>query len=147
VRSKNLEIVFAIAISELKDWKLSNVDLVVLSACQTGLNRKLGTGVEILGLGYQMQAAGARIAIASLWKVDDAGTQALMEAFYGELKKGDVTITEALRRAQIAMIHSDKKGTDNSDRAGVRIVGTVPNASALSHPYYWSAFLAIGNGL
>jgi CHAT domain-containing protein len=134
-------------ISDIRRWSLTNVDLVVLSACQSGLGAKLGSGVEILGLGYQMQAAGARVAIASLWKVDDAGTQALMEAFYDELKKGDVSVVEALRRAQIAMINSDKKGTDSSDRAGVRIVGTVPNSSTLSHPYYWSAFFAIGNGL
>ena len=118
-----------------------------MSACQSGLGSKLGTGVEILGLGYQMQAAGARVAIASLWKVDDAGTQALMDAFYGELKKGDISIVEALRRAQIAMINSDKKGTNSDDRAGVRVVGTVPSSSSLSHPYYWSAFFAIGNGL
>ncbi|GBO54459.1 hypothetical protein APA_2407 [Pseudanabaena sp. lw0831] len=133
-------------ISDIRKWVLTNVDLVVLSACQSGIGAKLGSGVEILGLGYQMQAAGARVAIASLWKVDDAGTQALMESFYGELKKGDVSIVEALRRAQIAMINSDKQGI-GSDRAGVRIVGTVPNASQLSHPYYWSAFFAIGNGL
>jgi CHAT domain-containing protein/tetratricopeptide (TPR) repeat protein len=134
-------------ITDIRKWALTNVDLVVLSACQSGLGDKLGNGVEILGLGYQMQAAGARVAIASLWKVDDAGTQALMEAFYGELKQGDVPIAEALRRAQITMIHSDKKGTDSSDRAGVRVVGTVPSSSTLSHPYYWSAFFAIGNGL
>ena len=133
-------------ISDIRRWSLTNVDLVVLSACQSGLGAKLGSGVEILGLGYQMQAAGARVAIASLWKVDDAGTQALMDAFYAELKKGDVSIVEALRRAQIEMINSDKKGSD-SDRAGIRIVGTVPNSSTLSHPYYWSAFFAIGNGL
>ncbi|WP_181016299.1 tetratricopeptide repeat protein [Pseudanabaena sp. BC1403] len=134
-------------IKDIRSWALTNVDLVVLSACQSGLGAKLGSGVEILGLGYQMQAAGARVAIASLWKVDDAGTQALMEAFYGELKKGDVSIVEALRRAQIAMINSDKMATNNSDRAGVRVVGTVPSSSTLSHPYYWSAFFAIGNGL
>ncbi|PZO36770.1 MAG: hypothetical protein DCF19_20550 [Pseudanabaena frigida] len=133
-------------ISDIRDWALTNVDLVVLSACQSGLGTKLGTGVEILGLGYQMQAAGARVAIASLWKVDDAGTQVLMDVFYGELKKGDVPIAEALQRAQIAMINSDKQGT-GSDRAGVRVVGTVPSSSSLSHPYYWSAFFAIGNGL
>ncbi len=134
-------------IKDIRKWALTNVDLVVLSACQSGLGAKLGSGVEILGLGYQMQAAGARVAIASLWKVDDAGTQALMDAFYAELKKGDISIVEALRRAQIAMINSDKKGTDSSDRAGVRVVGTVPTSSTLSHPYYWSAFFAIGNGL
>jgi CHAT domain-containing protein len=70
-----------------------------------------------------------------------------MEAFYGELKKGDISIVEALRRAQMAMINSDKKGTGSDDRAGIRIVGTVPSSSTLSHPYYWSAFFAIGNGL
>ncbi|MEI6064577.1 MAG: CHAT domain-containing protein, partial [Pseudanabaena sp. ELA748] len=136
-------------ISDIRKWALTNVDLVVLSACQSGLGDKLGNGVEILGLGYQMQAAGARVAIASLWKVDDIGTQALMEAFYGEQKKGDVSIVEALRRAQIAMINSDKKGTDNSDRATIKIVGTLPNnpEGKLSHPYYWSAFVLIGNGL
>jgi CHAT domain-containing protein len=114
-----------ITMRELQDWRLKNVDLVVLSACQTGLGKKLGTGVEILGLGYQMQAAGARVVIASLWKVDDTGTQALMEAFYGELKKGDAPIAEALRRAQVSLIKSPK----------------------YNHPYYWSAFFAIGNGL
>ena len=72
-------------ISDIKEWTLKNVDLVVLSACQSGLGSQLGTGVEILGLGYQMQAAGARVAIASLWKVDDTSTQALMETFYREL--------------------------------------------------------------
>ena len=112
-------------ITDIRKWALTNVDLVVLSACQSGLGGKLGNGVEILGLGYQMQAAGARVAIASLWKVDDAGTQALMEAFYGELKKGDVSIVEALRRAQMAMIKSPK----------------------FNYPNYWSAFFAIGNGL
>ncbi|MEA5478360.1 CHAT domain-containing protein [Pseudanabaena galeata UHCC 0370] len=114
-----------VTISELKDWNLSNIDLVVLSACQTALGSKLGTGIEVLGLGYQMQAAGARVAIASLWEVSDDGTQALMEAFYAELKKGNVTVTEALRRAQVTMIKSGK----------------------YNHPFYWSAFFAIGNGL
>jgi CHAT domain-containing protein len=70
-----------------------------------------------------------------------------MEAFYGELQKGDVSIVEALRRAQIALIKSDKKGEGSDPRAGIKIVGTVPNSSTLSHPYYWSAFFAIGNGL
>jgi CHAT domain-containing protein len=51
---------------------------VVLSACETGLGGKLGNGEEILGFGYLMQQAGARAAIASLWSVDDGGTQALM---------------------------------------------------------------------
>jgi CHAT domain-containing protein/lipopolysaccharide biosynthesis regulator YciM len=113
-----------IRLSELTDWQIPNVELIVLSACQTGVG-KLGTGVEILGFGYQVQKIGAKNAIASLWSVDDAGTQALMEAFYKELKKGDVSTTEALHRAQVTLIKSDK----------------------FNHPKYWSAFFAIGNGL
>ena len=113
-----------IRLSELTDWQIPNVELIVLSACQTGFG-KLGTGVEILGFGYQVQKIGAKSAIASLWSVDDVGTQALMEAFYKELKKGDVSPTEALHRAQVTLIKSDK----------------------FNHPFYWSAFFAIGNGL
>ena len=112
-------------ISEIKNWGLTNVELVVLSACQTGLGDKLGTGIEILGLGYQMHGAGARVSIASLWEVSDEGTQALMEAFYAEFKKGNVTVTDALQRAQVSMIKSSK----------------------YNQPFYWSAFFAIGNGL
>ncbi len=113
-----------IRLSELTDWQIPNVELIVLSACQTGVG-KLGTGVEILGFGYQVQKVGAKNAIASLWSVDDAGTQALMEIFYKELKKGDISPTEALNRAQISLIKSSK----------------------FNHPKYWSAFFAIGNGL
>jgi CHAT domain-containing protein/tetratricopeptide (TPR) repeat protein len=113
-----------IHLGEITDWQIPNIDLIILSACQTGVG-KLGDGVEILGFGYQVQKAGAKQAIASLWKVDDAGTQALMAAFYSELQKGDVTVTEALRRAQVSLIKS----------------------SNFNHPNYWSAFFAIGNGL
>ncbi|WP_286396727.1 CHAT domain-containing protein [Pseudanabaena mucicola] len=113
-----------IRLSELTDWQIPNVNLIVLSACQTGLST-LGSGVEILGFGYQVQKVGAKQAIASLWSVSDDGTQALMAAFYRELQKGDVTPIEALHRAQVALIKSEK----------------------FSHPSYWSAFFAIGNGL
>ncbi len=113
-----------VRLNELTSWQIPNVELIVLSACQTGVG-KLGSGVEILGFGYQIQKAGAKQAIASLWSVNDEGTQALMEVFYRELKKGDVTPTEALHRAQVALIKSAK----------------------YSHPNYWSAFFAIGNGL
>lgn len=71
----------------------------MLSACETGLGGKLGNGEEILGFGYQMQQTGARAAIASLWSVDDGGTQALMSAFYGILSTEKFTKTEALRQA------------------------------------------------
>ena len=135
-------------ITDMKKWTLTNVSLVVLSACETAIGGKLGNGIEILGLGYQIQNRGAGAAIASLWKVSDNGTSELMQSLYKNLSKKNISSSEALRQAQITMIRSDKKG-NSSDRAGVRIVGTVPASqeTQLSHPFYWSAFILIGNGL
>lgn len=100
-------------LAAIQDWSLPDVDLVVLSACQTGVGLdayrqtlKLGNGEEILGLGYQFQRAGAKATIASLWEVDDGGTQALMNAFYQALKSGNLTKTQALQQAQMELLTS-----------------------------------------
>ncbi|TAF06317.1 MAG: CHAT domain-containing protein, partial [Nostocales cyanobacterium] len=134
-----------ITLRDIKNWRLPNVDLVVLSACATGLGDILGDGREILGFGYQMQQTGARAAIASLWSVDDGGTQALMNAFYAVLKQGNITKAEALRQAQIALI------TGNYANIGQQrgIPGNSPSqvSDQLSHPFYWSPFILVGNGL
>ncbi|MBN3908915.1 MAG: CHAT domain-containing protein [Nostoc sp. NMS1] len=120
-------------------WSLPHVDLIVLSACETGLGGKLGNGEEILGFGYQMQQTGARAAIASLWSVDDGGTQALMSAFYGILSTNKLTKAETLRQAQVSLINGNWKAKSHN----------VPVAavSDFSHPYYWASFILIGNGL
>ncbi|MDY6804272.1 MAG: tetratricopeptide repeat protein [Cyanobacteriota bacterium] len=111
-------------IRDMEQWELPGVELVVLSACETGLNG-FGDGVEILGLGYMVQNAGAMAAIATLWEAWDESTQTLMKPFYQLLADSDITKAEALQQAQISLINS-------SDR---------------SHPYYWAPFLLIGNGL
>ncbi|CAN1208817.1 hypothetical protein TUMEXPCC7403_01250 [Tumidithrix helvetica PCC 7403] len=108
----------------ISELKMPNIDLIVLSACETAVV-KSGSGVEILGFGYQIQKAGAKSAIASLWSVSDAGTQKLMQAFYGYVKQGDRSKASALRQAQIDLIRGKQ----------------------FSHPYYWSPFILIGNGL
>ncbi|MCC5653529.1 CHAT domain-containing protein [Nostoc sp. XA013] len=120
-------------------WSLPHVDLVVLSACETGLGGKLGNGEEILGFGYQMQKTGARAAIASLWSVDDGGTQALMSAFYNILSTNKLIKTEALRQAQVSLINGGWKARGHNL--------TVAAVSDFSHPYYWGSFILIGNGL
>ena len=123
-----------VTLSEVRDtWYLTNVDLIVLSACQTAVGEELGNGEEILGFGYLMQDAGARAAIASLWSVSDGGTQALMNAFYKQLKTGNFTKAEALRQAQIALINDDSS-----------VLG---GKKGITHPYYWAPFILIGNGL
>ncbi|MFO0048263.1 MAG: CHAT domain-containing protein, partial [Pseudanabaena sp.] len=75
-----------IRLHEITEWLIPNIDLIILIACRTGLG-SLGSGVEILGFGYQVQKAGAKDAIASLWSVNDAGTGSLMTAFYAEIAK------------------------------------------------------------
>ena len=138
----------AATMSEIRLWTLTNVALIVLSACETGIGEKLGDGKEILGLGYQMQRAGARAAIASLWKVDDGGTQILMTAFYTALKQ-KVSFVEALRQAQIALIYANQPA-GSRPRGTIELTRTDVSSKTqgqLSHPYYWAPFILIGNGL
>ena len=122
---------------EIKTWSLPKVDLIVLSACQTAFGGTLGNGEEILGFGYQIQRTGARAAIASLWFVDDGGTQVLMDAFYAALKQENITKAEALRQAQIALITGQPANSSLPPKL----------SNHLSHPFYWAPFILIGNGL
>ncbi|MGB3494139.1 MAG: CHAT domain-containing protein [Elainellaceae cyanobacterium] len=126
---------------DVATWSLQNVDLVVLSACQTGIGGELGTGEEILGFGYQLQRTGARAALASLWSVDDGGTQQLMNLFYNALNDSELSKAEALRQAQIAMITGDASDFSLAP-ATLDAIRT-----DYQHPYYWSSFILIGNGL
>ncbi|HEY9877276.1 MAG TPA: CHAT domain-containing protein [Leptolyngbyaceae cyanobacterium] len=134
-----------------QSWSLSNAELVVLSACETAVGSpQLGSGVEILGLGYQIQEAGALGVLASLWKVSDQGTQVLMSAFYDALRQG-MTKAEALQAAQQALITGDFSAV-GGQRATVELVSTATGQSrvasgSLAHPYYWAPFILIGNGL
>ncbi len=128
-------------------WNFPNVELFVLSACETGVGDTLGSGEEILGFGYLMQLAGADASLASLWQVDDGGTQHLMGAFYQRLQQQGMTKAEALRRAQMTLIHSQ---TDRADEQRGQIILHRPHgkpSAGLNHPYYWAPFILIGNGL
>jgi CHAT domain-containing protein/tetratricopeptide (TPR) repeat protein len=139
-------------ISDIGSWTLTNVSLVVLSACETAIGGQggKGKGIEIFGLGYQIHNAGASAAIATLWKVSDGGTERLMDAFYTAVKTGKVANTEALRQAQVAMITGNYEGLGEargivSIEARPRTTSAIP--AKISHPYYWAAFILIGNGL
>jgi CHAT domain-containing protein len=135
---------------DISGWPLDNIDLVVLSACETGLGGFDNNGEQILGLGYQFQSQGARAVIASLWQVNDGGTQALMNAFYSVLLQNNLPKAEALRQAQIALINDDYTavGGERGDIAIIsRTTGQPLTGDDLSHPYYWAPFILIGNGL
>ncbi len=95
-----------------------NADLVVLSACETGLGREVN-GEGLIGLTRAFIYAGTPSLLVSLWKVDDEKTADLMIRFYTHLKAGK-SKAAALRQAQLDLIET---------------VGT---------PYFWAPFVLIG---
>jgi CHAT domain-containing protein len=104
---------------EIFNLKL-NAELVVLSACETGLGKEL-RGEGVLGLARAFMYAGATSIVASLWRVADRSTADLMIGFYRELDRG-AHKAEALRRAKLELIRGGRYG----------------------HPYYWASFILIG---
>jgi len=84
---------------ELATLDLSNCELAVLSACETNVGiRRAGQGIQ--SLQTALYAAGARTAVTSLWKVDDAATRKLMEIFYTCLWVEKLSVAEALWKAK-----------------------------------------------
>lgn len=132
---------------DVESWSLPKVDLIVLSACETGVGGKLGNGEEILGFGFQMQRTGAKAAIASLWPVSDGGTQVLINGFYSILQKGNISKAEALRQAQIALITGNHSAFGQQRGIVTAQRREESETRRLNHPYYWAPFILIGNGL
>ena len=103
---------------EAMNMNLDRTELVVLSACETGLGQ-IRNGEGVYGLQRSFQVAGARYVLMSLWKVDDRATQMLMQQLYLEwIARGDVR--EAFRAAEQRL------------------------RAVFSQPYYWGAFVMIG---
>jgi CHAT domain-containing protein len=97
------------------------VDLIVLSACNTGLGKDV-RGEGLIGLTRGFMYAGATGVVASLWKVDDDATAELMKNFYEAMFKRGLAPSVALREAQMSMWKQRRW------RA----------------PYYWAAFVIQG---
>ena len=86
---------------EIYNLKLP-ADLVVLSACQTGLGKNI-RGEGMIGLTRGFMYAGATRVVASLWRVDDYATSVLMKKFYRGMLQEKLPAAAALRKAQIEM--------------------------------------------
>ncbi|MEZ5058805.1 MAG: CHAT domain-containing protein [Saprospiraceae bacterium] len=99
-----------------------NADLVVLSACETGVG-KLQKGEGIISLARAFAYAGAKSIVTTLWTVNDSTTKNLMQAFYSGLKKGQ-TKDKALQNAKLALM---KKGDEKA------------------HPFFWAGFIPVGD--
>jgi CHAT domain-containing protein len=113
--SKNNGILTA---EEVKSLNLKDTDLVVLSACETGLGDNL-VGQGVIGLQRAFMIAGAKSVIMSLWSVSDEKTQELMTLFYINLINNNMTKEDALHQAKLAM----KK--------------------LYPEPYYWAGFILL----
>jgi len=83
---------------------LQDLELVVLSACETDLGM-VGGGEGVFGLQRAFHLAGAHNVVASLWRVDDHATAALMAIFYDQLWQQHKPPIEALRTAQLGLYH------------------------------------------
>lgn len=132
---------------ELSSLDLTSAELMVLSACETGLGEADGSE-GVLGLQRAAQAAGTQTVISSLWKVPDEPTRILMERFYSNLWSKNMGKLAALREAQIWMLR--KGATDISVRRDAVARGIVSaeepaTVSTQLPPYYWAAFVLSGD--
>ena len=97
---------------------LGHVDMVVMSACESGLGETSGEGVFGLQRGFKL--AGANTLLMSLWKVDDTATQMLMSNFYKNYFSGK-SKQQSLKLAQLSL----------------------RNNPEYSDPEYWAAFILL----
>jgi CHAT domain-containing protein len=134
---------------EVGELDLQGVELVTLSACETGLGATAG-GEGLLGLQRAFQTAGAHTTVATLWKVRDDATRSLMIDFYENLWNKKLTKLEALRQAQLSMLHNgfQRAGEQpgQATRGGVKLLPDAPaNDQRRLPPYYWAAFVLSGD--
>lgn len=130
---------------EVAALDLSDVDLVTLSACETGLGEYAG-GEGLLGLQRSLQTAGARSVVSGLWKVSDRGTQLPMEQFYDNLWEKKMSRVEALRQAQLWRLR--EVSAEKDALRGLKLVSDEevgPDADGRLPPYYWAAFVLSGD--
>ena len=115
IKGKSDGIVTALKLSGLD---LKGTDLVVLSACETGVV-DINSTDSVSGLSKAFIQAGAKDIVMSLWPVDDQATKELMTSFYQEMRHTK-NYTKALKAAKMKMIKDGK------------------------HPFYWAAFVVSG---
>ncbi|MCG8456940.1 MAG: CHAT domain-containing protein [Holophagales bacterium] len=112
-----------------------DADLVVLSACRSGLGVEQA-GEGLIGLSRAFQYAGARSLAVSLWSVDDRSTSELMARFYRHLSAGEPKDL-ALRAAQLELLRGAPDGAPPGAGDGT--------GSDFTSPFHWAAFQLIGD--
>jgi CHAT domain-containing protein/predicted Zn-dependent protease len=97
------------------------IELLILSACQTAVGDKRAA----LGLAGVAVRSGAKSTLATLWSIQDQSTADFMSEFYQAINQPNISKAQALRQAQLSLLHSPQ----------------------YQHPYYWAPFVLVGNWL
>jgi CHAT domain-containing protein/tetratricopeptide (TPR) repeat protein len=108
---------------EVSAMDLKGTELVVLSACETGLG-EVSEGEGVYGLRRAFQMAGARTVVSALWPVSDEATAGMMGELYA---RRDEPLPQAIRRVQLERIEKLRSG------------------GQVDHPFTWGAFIALGD--
>jgi CHAT domain-containing protein len=115
----------------LEAWEIMklnlNADLVVLSACESGLGR-VGVGEGMIGLTWALFVAGSPTSVVSQWKVESSSTAQFMVEFHRNLQSK--TPTSKLSRAKALQ------------KAALTMLGS----KNFRHPFYWAGFVVVGDG-
>ena len=110
---------------DISQQRLTNNAVVILSSCDSSVgNSRDGVGVR--GLTSAFLIGGAGSVVGSLWPVEASSTAALMIRFHRAFAKSRLPVAEALRQAQLTFLKAFPER---------------------SHPYYWSGFVVVGNGI
>jgi CHAT domain-containing protein/Tfp pilus assembly protein PilF len=108
---------------EVSAMDLEGTELVVLSACETGIG-EVAAGEGVYGLRRAFQMAGARTVVSALWPVSDQSTAEMMGGLYE--RRGE-TLPDAMRRIQLERLDQ------------------LRNGGQIDHPFTWGAFIALGD--
>jgi CHAT domain-containing protein/TPR repeat protein len=142
--------------SDPKGFNFDHVELLTLSACETGRANPDRDGREIESLAKITGDRGARSTIASLWPVADSSTAILMQRFYELRELGNMSKAQALAMVQREFIHGDVGNPANLTRRSV-VYETAQRFNenfrmtpdgldpGFSHPAFWAPFVLTGN--
>jgi CHAT domain-containing protein len=137
-----------LTLQDLTDLRFNGMELVVLSACDTAVTAGHHQGGhEVEGLGALVRRQGAQNVVATLWPVADHSSADLMQAFYRGWYESGLSLSEALRQAQLAALRGSAATLRAPARGFELEEGSDAAESRVSHPFFWAPYILMGEAL